>query len=386
MNWLRLATRTQGRYALTATLAAGFVLVGSVGFAQQSSALYDSDPNVTVDMSVLDGGSKAVGGFNATIPSFSGSGRRLLVPGSQAPVSRLLVPRPGSPLSKTFAQGAMQSVTPTPPTAQAEPMPAEPSTAPAPEQALRPQVVMAPSKPAAPVPAPKSAPRSQVVMAPSKPVAPAPAPKPAPVVKPASAPKPAPKQQMAVVTPPKPAPKPVAKAETKPIAQPKPHAPKPAPTVSASSVPAPPPPPPPNVSTPKPPQVASAAPTQPRPEKVKPASASGTVLQDGDMVSLLFPEAVSKMPQNETSKLGPVIASLSERSDYRIRLFAYAGGDDLTKSKARRLSLSRALDVRSYLMKNGVRSTRIDVRALGSKTDKTPVNRVDDKHRRAVSV
>ena len=36
-----------------------------------------------------------------------------------------------------------------------------------------------------------------------------------------------------------------------------------------------------------------------------------------------------------------------------------------------------ALAIRSFLIENGVRSTRIDVRALGNKTSEEPLNRVD---------
>ena len=46
---------------------------------------------------------------------------------------------------------------------------------------------------------------------------------------------------------------------------------------------------------------------------------------------------------------------------------------------ARRLSLSRALQVRSYLIDQGVRSTRIDVRALGANVPSGPADRVDIK-------
>ena len=62
-----------------------------------------------------------------------------------------------------------------------------------------------------------------------------------------------------------------------------------------------------------------------------------------------------------------------------MQLLAYAGEPNLTASKARRLSLSRALAVRSYLIKKGVRSTRIDVRALGNKTNLGAPNRVELK-------
>jgi outer membrane protein OmpA-like peptidoglycan-associated protein len=41
------------------------------------------------------------------------------------------------------------------------------------------------------------------------------------------------------------------------------------------------------------------------------------------------------------------------------------------------LALSRALEVRKYLIDGGVRSTRIDVRALGDKAESTPLDRID---------
>ncbi len=60
-----------------------------------------------------------------------------------------------------------------------------------------------------------------------------------------------------------------------------------------------------------------------------------------------------------------------------LQLLAYASGDEANASKARRLSLSRALEVRKYLMEMGVRSTRIEVRALGNKIEGSPAERVD---------
>tara|TARA_B100001964_G_C13761685_1_gene392048 strand:- start:1 stop:201 length:201 start_codon:yes stop_codon:yes gene_type:complete len=60
-----------------------------------------------------------------------------------------------------------------------------------------------------------------------------------------------------------------------------------------------------------------------------------------------------------------------------MQLLAYAGEPNLSASKARRLSLSRALSVRTFLISKGVRSTRIDVRALGNKVPDGQPNRVD---------
>ena len=75
--------------------------------------------------------------------------------------------------------------------------------------------------------------------------------------------------------------------------------------------------------------------------------------------------------------LGSVAQALGANADLRLQIVAYASGTDDNASQARRLSLSRALAVRSYLIDNGVRSTRMDVRALGNKFDSGPGDRVD---------
>ena len=64
-------------------------------------------------------------------------------------------------------------------------------------------------------------------------------------------------------------------------------------------------------------------------------------------------------------------------SDGRLQLKAYAGASGESISAARRLSLSRALAVRAFLIEQDVRSTRIDVRALGVAADIGPPERVD---------
>jgi outer membrane protein OmpA-like peptidoglycan-associated protein len=65
----------------------------------------------------------------------------------------------------------------------------------------------------------------------------------------------------------------------------------------------------------------------------------------------------------------------------RLQLMAYASGEGMSASKARRLSLARALSVREYLIANGIEGTRMDVRALGDEAGGSPAgspaNRVD---------
>lgn len=61
----------------------------------------------------------------------------------------------------------------------------------------------------------------------------------------------------------------------------------------------------------------------------------------------------------------------------RVQLHGYANGKGDSPSQARRMSLFRALSVRTFLMRKGIRSTRIDVRALGNKGDGAAGDRVD---------
>ena len=97
----------------------------------------------------------------------------------------------------------------------------------------------------------------------------------------------------------------------------------------------------------------------------------------GRALQLPFAESAAKISTEAQSQLKTLASQLQEQTGLRLQLMAYAGGKALSSSKARRLSLSRALSVRAFLIENGVRSTRIDVRALGNKTTDEPLNRVD---------
>jgi len=75
--------------------------------------------------------------------------------------------------------------------------------------------------------------------------------------------------------------------------------------------------------------------------------------------------------------LKALAVALAEDESVRLTVNAYAGGDPANASAARRLSLGRALAVRSVLLEHGVRATRIDVRALGLAAGDGPPDRVD---------
>jgi outer membrane protein OmpA-like peptidoglycan-associated protein len=198
--------------------------------------------------------------------------------------------------------------------------------------------------------------------------------RPAVPAKPAAAreepPKPAtpssPQPLVSAPTAPQPAPPPAAAAPA-PAPTPAPAAPPPPPRVAAASPPAAAPAPPPAAAPPPPAQTAA------RP----PAAALPPTAPSGAGPRLVFGAGSSELPGGADATLKDVAQRLNADESLRLQVVAYADGTPEQASQARRLSLSRALTVRSYLISQGVRSTRIDVRALGSLASDGPPDRVD---------
>ena len=316
---------------------------------------------------------------------------------SAAPRSGLV---PGTRLSPntvaTAARPAPQTAAPAPrPAAVAAATPAPAARAPAPAPATPRVAAPPPPQPAqpSPAPAPVAAPKASEPTVAA--VRPAPPPPPAPV---AAAPKPAAVAAKPAPAPAKPQPAPVA-ATPKPTPVPVPATPKPAPVaVAAAPVPATPaiaPPPSENsagkVEIPKiqAPTVAAGQTPTPVPVPVPAASAPApapaqvaalnpdAVIESADQVTIKFASASSELPGGASPALDRLAEQLAASPDLRIVLKGYASNEGESASQSRRLSLFRALSVRTYLIKQGVRSTRMDVRALGNKVDSGDANRVD---------
>jgi outer membrane protein OmpA-like peptidoglycan-associated protein len=136
---------------------------------------------------------------------------------------------------------------------------------------------------------------------------------------------------------------------------------------------APDPPPPAKTPPPKAPVVPAAAPpAQPQIAARPPAGASpGTLLRMG------FEPGSSELAKPLRPRLDAIAERLVSDPDMRIQLRAFAAGKKEAANQARRLSLIRALAVRSYLIKQGVAATRMDVRALGNGYGDGPPDRVD---------
>ncbi len=320
------------------------VLVGASGVAvalgvagtAQSQGYITNSPSVFVDVDVLD----ALGPARSTtllprvnrpvpVPTTPVTTGELLEPPPTAPVSRLNVPAP-TPVTRPARAAPTVAAAPAPPRAPAE----------------------APQPPTAPEPAPDI----QTAERPPAPVQPAPTPAPA-----ASA-----------EAPPQPTvPPPASRASLRPPTQvPEPPSVPEAPAVNVPPRPAP--------AAQAPPIVAEAAADEaPQPPAAPQVAARPDPSDEDFELRLEFDTGSARLPDAGRQPLQQLAGQLDEQGDLRIQLRAYAGGTAETSSLARRLSLSRALAVRSYLIEQGVRSTRMDVRALGNKSGDGPSDRVD---------
>lgn len=90
---------------------------------------------------------------------------------------------------------------------------------------------------------------------------------------------------------------------------------------------------------------------------------------DGEAVtmalSVAFASGSAVLSDDYRDRLGELGTSMLEDETLRLRLKAYAAREDETELFARRLSLSRGLAVRTYLIGMGINQTRIPVQALG---------------------
>ena len=176
-------------------------------------------------------------------------------------------------------------------------------------------------------------------------------------------------------------------------------APPPPPTVVAA-----PPPPPPIVAAPPPPPPVVAAPPIPAPsskadqpainlpspaptaaenpavaatakaiaEPIKPVSDS-----TAPALSIAFKSTETSIPLSANADLTKLAKQLIQNESQRLTLISYASSAGDQVSTARRVSLSRALSVRAFLIDAGVANLRINVQAEGDKNPGGDPDRVD---------
>lgn len=97
------------------------------------------------------------------------------------------------------------------------------------------------------------------------------------------------------------------------------------------------------------------------------------------IASLAFAPNSEDLSSSAKSQLQSIAAKMAADANKRVQIIAYAAGakDVKNKSAARRLSLSRAIAVRTALTSAGVAPVQIDIRAMGDTGAGTEPDRVD---------
>jgi outer membrane protein OmpA-like peptidoglycan-associated protein len=94
-------------------------------------------------------------------------------------------------------------------------------------------------------------------------------------------------------------------------------------------------------------------------------------------VRVLFPTDEAKLDEAAESELRRLAGYLNRHGTQRVVLRAHAADGGQGSSHARRVSLTRALAVRTFLVDSGVPADRIYLRPLGSEVTDGPPDRVD---------
>jgi outer membrane protein OmpA-like peptidoglycan-associated protein len=105
---------------------------------------------------------------------------------------------------------------------------------------------------------------------------------------------------------------------------------------------------------------------EPPPPPTVSEAAAGAVTQTPDGLRVTFGNGSSDLNPETESALEALAKSVHPPAEGTFTVAAYAAGTPDDPSTARRLSLARALAVRSVLIHSGVPSPRIYVRALGA--------------------
>ncbi len=124
-----------------------------------------------------------------------------------------------------------------------------------------------------------------------------------------------------------------------------------------------------------PPEPVAGASPPPAPPIAATATTTAAATQTG--LRLTFASGQSDLSPGSADSIKQVVQAAPAGDATTFNVLAYASGDSDDQSVARRLSLARAIAVRAALMADGVPSSRIYLRALGSEAGQGPADRVD---------
>lgn len=97
------------------------------------------------------------------------------------------------------------------------------------------------------------------------------------------------------------------------------------------------------------------------------------ITKSGHVIFFDFAPSATGLTAQNKADLKEIANTVKADNRLAIRLIAYAKNPEFASSKARRTSLSRALTIRDFLLKEGIPSSKIEVHALGNRVQKDQV-------------
>lgn len=129
----------------------------------------------------------------------------------------------------------------------------------------------------------------------------------------------------------------------------------------------------PATTTSSPPAATPTVAATPAPAAAPPVQMAAATTVGSSLEAIKFAAGATDLPPGPQPTLDAVAMRLLANDNLRVQVIAHATGTADEAMEARRISLARAVAVRAYLIDKGVRSLRIDVRALGNRADEGPV-------------
>ena len=94
--------------------------------------------------------------------------------------------------------------------------------------------------------------------------------------------------------------------------------------------------------------------------------------------SIVFEEGVSDLTTEQMSKIDEIIGHFSDLTTNKIAIYSYNVDDGVDVFKKKRISLNRAIEVRSYLIKQGYKNFSIKVININAGSEKQNVVELEE--------
>lgn len=92
---------------------------------------------------------------------------------------------------------------------------------------------------------------------------------------------------------------------------------------------------------------------------------------DGAALRVVFEGNQTKISDEDKVLLAQLVQEILSKKNSKLKVVSRAEGEDGQSNSARRISLQRAITIRSYLIKSGLDSLRINVQAVGNEIDES---------------